>query len=122
MKNPKLIILALLMLAAFADGVSHQLTTPGDAFGPSDIVFAMIATLLIFIWYRLDSDEKSYRRTPFLSVSVVAVSVLAFPYYLYKSRGFCRGSVAVGLFLVCCAGYLVLQTAGQYAAYYAWQS
>lgn len=110
------------MLAGFADGATHQLTAPGEAFGRSDIVFSVIATLLIFIWYRFDSDERSYRRSPFLSVAVVALSVLALPYYFYKSRGFRRGSVAVGLFFVCCAAYLVLQNAGQYAAYYAWQS
>jgi hypothetical protein len=122
MKNPKLIVLALLMLAAFADGVSLQLTAPGEMFGPSDMVFTVIATLLIFIWYRFDSDERSYRRTPFLSVAIVALSFLALPYYFYKSRGFRRGSVAVGLFFLCCAAYIVLQNAGQYAAYYAWQS
>jgi hypothetical protein len=122
MKNPKLITLVLILLAGFADGVSHQLTAPSDAFGPSDIVFTVIATLLIFMWYRFDSDEKSYRRTPFLSVAIVAVSFVALPYYFWKSRGFRRGSVAVGLFIVCCATYLVLQNAGMYAAYYAWQS
>ena len=122
MKSRKLIVLALIMLAGFSDGVAHQLTGASEAFGRSDILFSVIATLLVFAWYRFDSDERSYRRTPFLSVAVVALAVLALPYYFFKSRGFARGSVAVCLFIVCCGAYLVLQNAGQYAAYYVLQS
>ena len=122
MKHRKLIVLALIMLAGFADGVSHQLMAPNDAFGLNDIVFTVIATLLIFVWYRFDSDERSYRRTPFLSVAVVALALLALPYYFFKTRGLARGSVAAGIFIVCCVAYAVLQAAGEYAAYYVWQS
>jgi hypothetical protein len=122
MKSRKLVVLALIMMAAFTDGVAHQLTAPGEAFGPSDIVFIVLAPLLVFAWYRFDSDELAYRRTPFLNVAIVALAVLALPYYFFRSRGFARGSVAVCLFMVCCFGYVVLQNAGEYAAYYVWQS
>jgi hypothetical protein len=122
MKHRKLIVLALIMLAGFADGVSHQLTGLGGGFGRSDVVFTVIVTLLIFVWYRFDADERSYRRTPFLSVAVVALAALALPYYFFKSRGWSRGSVATGIFIACCVAYVALETAGEYAAYYAWQS
>lgn len=122
MKNPKRIVLLLLMLSALVDGATHQLTAPGQIFGPSDMVFTVVATLLIFLWYCFDSDEKAYRRTPFLSVGVVALSIVALPYYFFRSRGFARGSIAVGLFTLCCAGYIVLQRIGEYAVYYGWQS
>jgi hypothetical protein len=91
-------------------------------FGRSDIVFTVVASLLIFMWYRFDSDQVSYRRSPWLNVGVIALTVIALPYYFFRSRGLGRGSVAIGLFLLCCATYLVLQKAGEYAAYYAWQS
>jgi hypothetical protein len=122
MKNPKVIVLLLLLAAAFADGVTHQLTAPGEMFGGSDIVFTVVATLLTFMWYRFDSDQASYRRTPWLNIGVIGLAVIALPYYFFRSRGFGRGSVAVGLFLLCCAAYAVLQKAGEYAAYYGWQS
>src|SRR5687768_12925060 len=110
MKNPKRAVLALIMLTGFADGVAHQLTAPGETYGWSDIVFTLLATLLVFAWYRFDSDEMSYRRTPLLNVSIVALTFLALPYCFFKSRGFVRGSVAVGLFIVCCVAYVILQS------------
>jgi len=122
MKNHKVTVLLLLVAAALADGVTHQLTAPGQPLSRSDIVFTVIGTLLIFMWYRFDSDQMSYRRSPSLNVAIVALAVVALPYYLFRSRGLRRGSVAVGLFILCFLAYLVLQTAGEYAAYYAWQS
>jgi hypothetical protein len=122
MKNPKAIVLVLLMVAAFADGAVHQLTAHGKVFGPSDMVFNVVATLLVFAWYRFDSDERAYKRTPFLNVAIIALLIVALPYYLFRSRGFMRGSIAVGLSVLCCAGYFLLQTVGEYAMYYGWQS
>lgn len=122
MKNQKVIVLLLLVVTALADGVTHQLTAPGEIVARSDVLFTVVATLLIFVWYRFDSDQVSYRRSPGLNIAVIAIAVLALPYYFFRSRGLARGSIAVSLFLLCCAAYLVLQTAGEYAAYYAWQS
>jgi hypothetical protein len=70
MQNPRAIVLVLLSVAAFVDGVVHQLTAPGEVFARSDA----------------------------------------------------RGGIAVGLFLLSCVVYVVLQRAGEYAAYYALQS
>lgn len=122
MKDRKRIVLWLIMLAGFLDGVSRQLTAPGADFGPADMVFTLVTTLLVFIWYRFDTEERSYRRTPFLNVAVVALALLALPYYFFRSRGFSRGSVATGVFIVCMVAYIVLQSAGEYAAYFAWRS
>lgn len=117
----KLLVVALILLASFSDGVFRQLMTPGDAFPRSDIVLVVTATLLVFIWYRLDSDERSYRRTPFLNVAIVALAIVAIPYYLFKSRGRSRGSMAFGIFVACGIAYNLLQFAGEYVAYYVWQ-
>jgi hypothetical protein len=122
MKNPKVIVLLLLVLAGLVDGATHQLIAPGEIVARSDILFTVLATFLIFVWYRLDSDQLSYRRTPWLNIAVIAIAVIALPYYFFRSRGPARGSIAVGLFLLCCVGYVMLQTAGEYAAYYAWQN
>lgn len=122
MQNPRTIVLVLLSVAAFADGVAHQLTAPGEMFARSDIVFTLVATLLIFLWYRFDSDQMSYRRSPWLNVAVVAIGLIALPYYFFRSRGFARGAIALGLFLLSLVVYGVLQHVGEYAAYYALQS
>jgi hypothetical protein len=122
MRNPKVIVLLLLVIAALADGVAHQLTSPREILGPSDIAFMFVATFLTFLWYRFDSDQIAYRRTPWLNVSVIAISLLALPYYFFRSRGFARGGIAVGLFFGCCALYALLQHAGELVAYHAWQN
>ena len=48
----------------------------------SSIVFS----LLVFWWYWADSNSRSFRRSPLLNVAVVAVGVVAIPYYLLRSR------------------------------------
>ena len=121
MKNRKAFVLALIVLVAFVDGVAHQLIAPGEIFAPSDLVFTVVVTLLTFVWYRFDSDDAAYPRSPFLNVAVIALAVLALPYYFFRSRGFARGSIAVGIFIGFLALYFSLQSAGEYAAYYAWQ-
>lgn len=70
MQNPRTIVLVLLSVAAFADGVAHQLTAPGEMFARSDIIFTFVAALLIFLWHRFDSEQMSYRRTPWLNVAM----------------------------------------------------
>lgn len=118
----KPVTLALLALCAFADGVAHQLTAPGEMFAQSDFVFTVIATLLVFIWYRFDSDERQYPRTPWLNVAMIAIVILALPYYFYRSRGFRKGSIAVGLMLAFVVAYGVIQRGGELVAYYVRQT
>jgi hypothetical protein len=113
MQNPRAIVLALLSIAAFADGIVHQLTAPGEMYARSDIVFTLVAALLIFLWYRLDSDQMAYRRSPWLNVAVVAIGIIALPYYFFRSRGLARGAIAVGLFLLSFVIYVVLPERGR---------
>lgn len=115
-------VLAFLALCALADGITRQLTAPGEMFAQSDFVFTVIGTLLIFMWYRFDSDERQYRRSPGLNVAMIAVVILALPYYFYKSRGFRKGSIAVGLMLAGAVAYGLIQHGGEVAAYHVWQS
>ena len=43
-------------------------------------------SLLMFWWYWLDSEARGYRRTPLLNVAVVALAIVAIPYYVVRSR------------------------------------
>ena len=79
-------------------------------------------TLLVFTWYRLDTDQLGYRRTPWLNVSVVAISIVALPYYFFRSRGTKRGFIFLGMFIFAIIIYYLLSSAGRYAVYYALQS
>lgn len=81
------VLIALLVYAAALSGLltwmDHQRIRE-----PEWMVVAtsMVFSLLCFWWYWLDASARSYRRTPLLNVAVVALAVLAIPYYVIRSR------------------------------------
>ncbi|MBV5337836.1 MAG: hypothetical protein J0653_07925, partial [Deltaproteobacteria bacterium] len=46
---------------------------------------AILISVTIFYWYRIDSAEKEFRRPFLLSVGVVAFAPLAIPLYVFSS-------------------------------------
>ena len=113
------IVLISLALIGFAGGVARQLMTPGQSFAQADLPFALLTVGLVFAWYRMDSRRCGYRRSPVLDVMVVAVAILALPYYLFRTRGLLGGLRATGLLVLAIIGYSMLQFCGAYAVYYA---
>ena len=72
-----------------------------------------VGVFLVFLWYRFDTDAMNYRRSPLLNVAVVALALVALPYYFFRSRGFTRGLLASAMFLLVFAAYSLLQMAGE---------
>lgn len=117
MRKTKLIVIGSLMLCGLLSGIAHQAVAADGQVSPADILFMLIGVFLIFWWYRLDANERNYRASPLLNVSVVAVSLLALPYYFFRTRGFTRGLLASAVFLGLGIANALLQYAGTYAAY-----
>jgi hypothetical protein len=120
--SPKAYAIAGLALVSFASGVAGQYFYPGQEMSPVDLWVLPAFAFFIFWWYRTDSSQLGYKRTPWLNVGVIAAAALALPYYFFRTRGFKRGSLAtLGLFgAVVASGLLTL--GGQYAAYLGLQS
>lgn len=118
MKNMKLVVFGALMLCALISGVVRQIVAPDEPVGPSDILFTIVGVFLLFFWFRLDSDERSYKRSPLLNVGVIALAVVVLPYYFFRTRGFARGLAASLVFLVAGVMYSLLQYVGVYLAYH----
>jgi hypothetical protein len=78
-------VLAFLALG-FADGVAAYSFYPGQFIAPSSWAISIAALFLLFVWYRVDSDSRNYKRTPLLSSGVVALTLFVFPYYLFRTR------------------------------------
>ena len=57
-----------------------------------------------------------------LNVGVIAVAVIALPYYFFRSRGAKGGFRALGLFIVAVVASYLLDMAGGLLIYYAVQS
>ena len=74
--------------------------------------------MLLFLWYRLDSDEHDYPRSIWLNTGVIGLALIALPYYLFRTRGALKGLIATVLFLGCGALWGLLAIAGQNAIYY----
>lgn len=49
------------------------------------LIFSM--ALLIYLWYRFDSDQYGFQRTPLLNIGMIMLSAVAMPYYLIQTRG-----------------------------------
>jgi hypothetical protein len=122
MAKQKHIALALFLLLAFLSGLARQFFAPGEVLSRVDVPFLLVSLFLTFIWFRVDSEQLGYRRSPILNVMVLAITFLALPYYFFRSRGFLRGSIATVLFLVVAVAYSMLQVGGECAVYYGLQS
>ena len=120
--SQKNLVLLGLAFVAFASGAVGQYFYPGHALPPTTLWFTLGGALLAFVWYRIDSQQIGYRRSPWLNVGVVALALVALPYYFFRTRGAKRGLLATGLFLLAAITYSLLSSAGQYAAYYGLQS
>jgi hypothetical protein len=117
--SAKLIVSLLLGALAFFSGVARQLVAPGQPFSDADIPSLFLGSALVFFWFRIDANQRGYRRSPLLNVLVLALAIVALPYYFFRSRGFAGGLLATGAFVLVIIGYSVLQACGETAAYYA---
>lgn len=74
------------------------------------LVFAMV--FLVFLWYRIDADQRGFQRSMLLNVGIVMIAAVAVPYYLIRSRGWQEGPAAVLKALLVFLGSIVLSSLG----------
>jgi hypothetical protein len=65
----------------------------------------------------MDAEEQQFARSPLLNAGVIALAVIAVPYYLMRTRGLRPGLYGMGIFLAVAVAYSVLEYAGEYSAY-----
>src|SRR5262245_52833099 len=102
MPAQRLTILLLLAMATLAlvFGAADQYFQPGEALGPIGAVDAILSVLLVFLWYRIDAEQRGYRRSSALNFAIVAFTLFGLPYYFFRSRGWRAGAVATSVFLL----------------------
>ena len=118
----KSIVLVALAIATVIYGASNQYFYRGNPFPPTVLPYLGIGIFLVFLWYRLDSDQLGYRRSPWLNFGVIALAVVALPYYFFRSRGAKRGAIATLLFLLAVIASSFLSALGVLAVRYGLQS
>ena len=120
--NRKSIALLVAAVASFVTGSVVQYLQYVHGNPTAEIFFSFISMLPVFAWFRFDTDQRSYRRTPLLNICVLAIAIVALPYYFFRSRGLRGGFIACGLFTLAVICSIALTIAGQYATYFAMQS
>ena len=106
--SPKNTALALLALVSLVGPlVERWWTGRVEPLGTFDLANALVSLPLVFWWYHVDKRQRSYEAGPLMNVGIVAASLLAFPVYFVRSRGWRRGMVAT-LFA---AGFLAITLA-----------
>jgi hypothetical protein len=105
----------------FANGMLNQWYFPGRDLTPLDFLFGFFGVLLIFWWYRLDAAQRGFKRPRWLGPAIVLLPIVGMPVYLFKSRGFARGLLGTGIFLVVVLATGVATMLGLNATYYLFQ-
>jgi hypothetical protein len=110
------------VLLAFCVGsfLSGGAASPDPALTPLEMFWVASLTALIWMWYRLDSEQRGFQRTPGMTATVILVAIVGVPWYLIRSRGWPAAQSAVlkaiGLFilstLLTAAGAAILAPAG----------
>ena len=84
--TPRHVLVALFGLTVIAGLADARQEISGVASPTWSIVSTLAFSFLCFYWYRLDSLARGYRPSVWLNVGVVALAIVAVPYYLVRSR------------------------------------
>lgn len=83
-----------------------------DAAQPIETLLIFGMAMLIFFWYRFDSDLRGFQRTPLLNFAMVMIAALAMPYYLIQTRGWPQAQFSIAKAIGVFFGSIVLATLG----------
>jgi hypothetical protein len=105
------------LLLAFVSGFAHQFLTPRGNVTFIDVLLVVAGIFLIFLWYRLDTDERHFRRPALLNIMIVVLPLFSLPYYFFRTRTVSRALLATALVVAAAILFTALQYGGAYAAY-----
>lgn len=90
-----LVLLGLLSL--IGPFVEVAITGRVEPFGKFELGETLVAVALIYWWYHVDKREHNYHAGPLMNAGVIALTIVAMPVYLIRSRGWKAGSIATAL-------------------------
>jgi hypothetical protein len=95
-------------LCAFLLGLTERHVAQNHEIGSLPALalsFAFVA--LVFFWYRADARARQYRISKRMSVAMVALTVIALPVYLLRSRRPRQRFVSIGLLVLAYVGAMI---------------
>ncbi|MGO1072274.1 hypothetical protein [Lysobacter sp. CA199] len=83
-----------------------------------DWVLIALGLFWVFMWLHADQREFGHRRSPWMNLGIVLLSVLFIPIYLARTRPAGRKLAAVGWFFVVLLGWFSLNLLGALLGYF----
>lgn len=110
------VICFLLGLAFVAGALEYGTAAAHFDAGTASTIHLALSVVLIFVWFHLDSRQRGYQPTIPLKLSMVGLTVVALPYYLFRSRGGRGGVKAIGAAVLTFIAAMVLYRLGAWTA------
>lgn len=110
-------LLALLPVLALAFGCLEYGPLRAPERGSFLLTLHALSSLaLVFAWFWIDARHRAYRASIVLRVAMLLLTVVALPYYLFRSRGAVGGLKALALSILVFAGTMLAYRVGSFFA------
>jgi|SRR2546426_1363484 len=110
-------LLALLPVLSLVFGCLEYGPLRGPEPGSVLLTLHAVSSLaLVFAWFWIDARDCAYKVSIFLRVAMLVLTVVALPWYLFRSRGFVDGLRALGLSILVFAGTMMAYRVGTFFA------
>jgi hypothetical protein len=77
---------------------------------------AVLSLACVFAWFAIDAKGRTYRASIVLKIAMLALAIVALPYYLFRSRGWTGGIKAMAMSALVFAGTMVAYRLGSWFA------
>jgi hypothetical protein len=89
----------------------------GPAGGSTLLTLHVLLTIaIVCVWFWIDVRSRGYRASIVLKLAMPAITVVALPYYLFRSRGLFGGVKALAWSTVVLAGTMIAYHLGSWFA------
>lgn len=110
-------LLALLPVSALVFGCLDYGPDGGPAAGSRLVlIHALLSLAVVFVWFLQDARSRGYRASVFLKLVMPTFTLVALPYYLFRSRGMNGGIRALALAVLGFAGTMIAYHVGAWLA------
>lgn len=114
-KRRKRRCLWLLCGAAFSSGLLTGVLEEGSLIATFyEYAVQLFSLVMVLAWCYLDAEEREFKITPRLSIALVFILILAFPYYLTRTRNQWQTLWSLGLAALFCIVYVIALIAGEW--------
>ena len=98
--SKQILLVAILIVVFIMSFMNTTLTGHLSAPMPWKAIEQLTLACCIYGWYHIDKVQRQYPAGALLNIAVVALSIVAVPIYLFRSRGAKQGAKSFILFLV----------------------